>query len=78
MNVEARVTKKYGETFHLWYPKLRNHKILKKMPVSEECSLWFPDSYELMYDTNVWNDFGRFMDNFILESESSKRNYQVV
>ena len=58
---EKELEKKYGETFSIWYPKLKDEKLLKKTNKSGECSNFFPDLYEISYDANVWNDFEKFM-----------------
>lgn len=58
---EKELEKKYGETFSIWYPKLKDEKLLMKTNKSGECSNFFPDLSEISFDENVWNDFEKFM-----------------
>jgi len=58
---EKELEKKFGETFSLWYPKLKDEKLLKKVNKSGDCSNYFPDLSEISYDENAWNDFQKFM-----------------
>jgi hypothetical protein len=68
---ETELTKKFGETFSLWYPKLKDDKLLKKVNKSGECSSFFPDLNEISFDTNVWNDFEKFMIEYNSETRES-------
>ena len=70
---ETELTKKFGETFSLWYPKLKDEKLLKKVNKSGECSSFFPDLNEVSYDANVWNDF----ENFMIAYNSETRESQI-
>jgi len=58
---EKEIENKFGETFSLWYPKLKDEKLLKKVNKSGDCSNYFPDLSEISYDENTWNDFQKFM-----------------
>lgn len=69
---ETELTKKFGETFSLWYPKLKDEKLLKKVNKSGECSSFFPDLNEVSYDANVWNDFEKFMIAYNSETRESQ------
>lgn len=71
-NKETELEKKFGETFSLWYPKLKDEKLLKKVNKSGECSNFFPDLNEISYDVNVWNDFEKFMIAYNSESRESQ------
>lgn len=71
---EKELEKKYGETFSMWYPKLKDEKLLKKTNKSGECSNFFPDLSEISFDVNVWNDFEKFM--IAYNSETREANLQ--
>jgi hypothetical protein len=68
---ETELAKKYGETFSLWYPKLKDEKLLKKVNKSGECSSFFPDLNEISFDANIWNDFEKFMIAYNSETRES-------
>ena len=40
---EKHLERKYSETFSLWYPKLKDEKLLKKTNKSGECGDFFPN-----------------------------------
>lgn len=69
---EKEYEKKYGETFSLWYPKLKDEKILLKTNKSGDCSNYFPDLSEISFNENVWNDFEKFMIAYNSETRESK------
>ena len=69
---ETELTKKFGETFSLWYAKLKDEKLLKKVNKTGECSSFFPDLNEVSYDANVWNDFEKFMIAYNSETRESQ------
>lgn len=69
---ETELAKKFGETFSLWYPKLKDDKLLKKVNKSGECSSFFPDLNEVSYDATVWNDFEKFMIAYNSETRESQ------
>jgi hypothetical protein len=71
---EKQLERKYGETFSLWYPKLKDEKLLKKTNMSGECGDFFPNLTEISFDENIWNDFERFMINY--NSETSEIELQ--
>lgn len=71
-NKETELEKKFGEIFSLWYPKLKDEKLLKKTNKSGVCSSFFPDLNEISYDANVWNDFEKFMIAYNSESRESQ------
>ena len=58
---EKELENKFGETYSIWYPKLKDEKLLIKTNKSGECSNFFPNLYAISYDANVWNDFEKFM-----------------
>jgi hypothetical protein len=68
---ETELAKKYGETFSLWYPKLKDEKLLKKVNKSGECSSFFPDLNEIYFYANIWNDFEKFMIAYNSETRES-------
>ncbi len=75
---EKELEKKYRETFSIWYPKLKDEKLLKKTNKSGECGNFFPDMNEISFDKNVWNDFEKFMIAYNAETrESNIQNKQA-
>lgn len=70
---ERELEKKFGETFSIWYPKFKDEKIIKKSSNGGICSNYFPILSELFYDSNVWNDFEKFMTDY----NSVTRNVQI-
>lgn len=73
---EKQFEKKYGETFLLWYPKLKDEKLLLKTNKSAGCSNYFPDFSEISFNQNVWNDFEKFMITYNSEIRESKLQNQ--
>lgn len=71
---EEELEKKYGETYSLWFPQLKNEKLLKATNKSGTCSIFFPDMNEISYDENIWNDFEKFM--IVYNSETREANIQ--
>ena len=71
---EKQLERKYGETFSLWYPKLKDEKLLKKTNKSGECGDFFPNLTEISFDENIWNDFESFMISY--NSETSEMELQ--
>lgn len=69
---ENELEKKYGETFSIWFPKLKDEKLLKKTNKSGECSNFFPVLSEISYDENIWNDFEKFMIAYNSETRESQ------
>ena len=69
---ETELAKKYSVTFSLWYPKLKEEKLLKKVNKSGECSNFFPDLSEISFDANTWNDFEKFMIAYNSETRESE------
>lgn len=75
---EKELEKKYGETYSLWFPQLKNEKLLKKTNKSGDCSNYFADMSEIAYDENVWNDFEKFMIAYNAETrEANIQNKQT-
>jgi hypothetical protein len=69
---EQELEYKFGETFSLWYPKLKDEKLLKKSDKSGECSGFFPNLNEISYDAIVWKDFENFMISYNSETKESQ------
>ncbi len=69
---ESQLQQKYGETFSLWYSKLKDEKLLKKVNKSGDCKSFFPDINEIYYDAIIWNDFEKFLLSYDSEIRESK------
>ncbi|MBK6730609.1 MAG: hypothetical protein IPG60_06440 [Bacteroidetes bacterium] len=69
---ENELEKKFGETYSIWFPKLKDEKLLKKTNKSGYCSNYFSDLNEISYDSNVWNDFEKFMIAYNSETRESQ------
>ncbi|MEI6265919.1 MAG: hypothetical protein WCP74_12535 [Sphingobacteriia bacterium] len=70
---ETEFKNKFGESFSLWYPKLKEEKLLKKTNKSGDCSGFFPNLNEISFDANVWQDF----ENFLIAYNSEARASQI-
>jgi len=73
---EKEYGKKYGQTFSIWYPKLKNDKLLKKVNISGDCIGYFPNIEAFSLNSNAWNDFEKFMisyNNVIKQTDIQNR-----
>lgn len=68
---EKELEKRFRKTFSIWFPNLKDEKLLKKTDRSGECSNFFPDLYEISYDADVWNDFEKFMIDYNYDTKES-------
>jgi hypothetical protein len=69
---------KYGETFSIWFPRLKEEKLLKKLNQSGDCSYFFPDLSLISFDENIWNDFEKFLIAYNTETKAAEiQNKQV-
>lgn len=69
---EWELEKKYGETFSMWYPKLKDNKMLLKTNKVGDCSNFFPDLSEISFNENAWYDFEKFMIAYNIEANEYK------
>lgn len=60
-NKEVQLKSKYGDLFTLWYPKLKDSKLIKRNNTISGCEIFFKEITELIYDDKSWNDFDRFL-----------------
>lgn len=68
---EKELERKFGETFFHWYPKLKNEKLIRKTKQGGDCSLFFPDLFEISYDEESWKDFYDFMVAYDLDAKEA-------
>jgi hypothetical protein len=52
---------KYGDTFKLWYSKLKEEKLLHKTQESAGCSDFFPDLFTISINDSAWYEFDKFL-----------------
>lgn len=77
-NKEKELKKKFGETFTLWYPKLKDEKLNNKIDKSAGCNTFYPGLFQISFDQTAWNDFEKFMSAYISEIKKSQiRNSNV-
>jgi len=77
-NKERTLEKAYGTTFLLWYPKLKDEKILKKDTLFGGCLRFFPKMSKVVYDENIWNEFEKFMNDYIkVTSNVEEKNKNI-
>jgi len=58
---EAEFRQRYKATFDLWYPKIKDDKLVKRIGLPVDCKNFFPDVQEIKYDPALWNEFGKFL-----------------
>lgn len=78
---EKELEKKFGNTFTIWYPKLKDEKLLQKTSRIGNCSNFYSDLYEISYDKDAWGEFEKFMNLYdkemkLAETESSQAETQ--
>lgn len=64
---EKELEKKYGQTFLLWYPRLKDNKLLTKNTYSLDCGSFFSDLYKISYNESAWKEFEKFIVFYNLE-----------
>lgn len=69
---EKELEKKFGSTFTSWYPKLKDEKLLQKTSRLGNCSDFYSDLYEILYDKNAWSEFEKFMNSYDNEIEKAQ------
>ena len=69
---ESELATEFGETFDLWYPQLKNEKLVMRKSMPPECNSFFPNAYEFSYDESRWNDFEAFMTYYNDEIQTVK------
>ena len=61
-NKEMELEKKYGATYTLWFSKLKDDKLLKKIDkTADECNEFYPGQFAIYYSDSMWNDFEKFI-----------------
>jgi hypothetical protein len=64
---EKNLKNRFGDTFSLWYPKLKEKLVIKTEINVNDCNVIFTDFSSITYDTKTWNDFEKFMSVYISE-----------
>jgi flagellar basal body-associated protein FliL len=58
---EKNLKNRFGETFSLWYPKLKEQLVIKTVINVNDCDKYFTDFSSITYDNKTWDDFEKFM-----------------
>ena len=58
---EKNLKNRFGETFTLWYPKLKEQLVIRTGINTNDCDNYFTDFSSVNYDNKTWNDFEKFM-----------------
>jgi hypothetical protein len=69
---EKELQRKFGETFTLWYPKLKDKILNKKIDKSADCNTFYTGLFQISYDQTAWNDFENFMSTYTSEIKKSQ------
>lgn len=64
---EKILGEKYGKTFTIWYPKLKDKIIRPKIYQFVNCGDFFNDITEIIYNAKAWNEFEEFMKTYDTE-----------
>ena len=78
INNETILLNKFGNTFTLWYPKLKDKKLIRKIDKSAGCNTFFPELFQFNFDQNAWNDFEKFLSLYdVVTKETEIQNNRV-
>lgn len=58
---EAEFRQRFKDNFDLWYQKIKDDKLVKRVGLPADCITFFPDVQEIKYDPLLWNEFGKFL-----------------
>lgn len=61
--------KKHIESFDVWYPKLKVHRLLNRQLVESDCP-GIDSLYLISYNSDAWNEFDKFLSDY--ENEKIK------
>ncbi len=61
---EQEMQMKFGNTFVVWYSKLRDEKIVQTKDRIGGCSSFYSELYEISYNINAWNEFETFLSQY--------------
>lgn len=73
---EKEFKSKYKSTFDFWEKLLNEKKLTLRIKRLEECSNFFPEYYELIYDDKFWKDFEKLLTTYNSEIRKSQINNQ--
>lgn len=75
---EKELEKKFGSTFESWYPKLKHEKLIQYSSNIDNCSDFYNDLSEIIYDENVWKDFEKFMTVYDNDKKTAEKKNKLV